>query len=79
MNEKNNDKNNPGYKHFIIQPVPGGSLTWAKGTYHSIAGKITVSWKKEQGSFMLEVEVPVNTTATVVLPAGKNVSESGGM
>ena len=73
----NNDKDNAGYKHFIIQPVPGGSLTHAKGYYHSIAGRIGVSWKKEKDSFSMDVEIPVNTTATVVIPAGNAVTESG--
>ncbi|GAA4439951.1 hypothetical protein GCM10023091_22920 [Ravibacter arvi] len=66
-----------GYKTFTIHPRPGGSLTWAKGAYHSIAGKIDVSWKKENGSFLLDVDIPANTRATVVLPAGKAVLESG--
>ena len=73
----NNDKDNAGYKHFIIQPVPGGSLTHAKGYYHSIAGRIGVSWKKEKDSFSMDVEIPVNTAATVVIPAGNAVTESG--
>lgn len=65
----------PGYKQTLIHPQPGGSLTWAKGDYHSIAGKIAVSWKKEGGAFSLDVTIPANTTATVVLPSGKNVTE----
>lgn len=73
----NNDKDNAGYKHFIIQPVPGGSLTHAKGSYHSIAGRIGVSWKKEKENFSMDVEIPVNTTATVVIPAGNGVTENG--
>jgi alpha-L-rhamnosidase len=67
----------PGYKEFIIHPQPGGSLTWAKGSYRSIAGTIGVSWKKEQENFFLDVEVPVNTRATVVLPAGGVLTEGG--
>ncbi|MDQ3535578.1 MAG: glycoside hydrolase family 78 protein [Bacteroidota bacterium] len=73
----NNDRDHPGYKHFTIQPIPGGTLTWARGSYHSIAGTIAVSWKKKNKYFLLDVEVPVNTTATVVLPHGKSISESG--
>jgi alpha-L-rhamnosidase len=69
----------PGYSHFTINPVPGGSLTWAKGTYHSIAGDIGVSWEKNEAVFSLDVEVPVNVTADVCLPSGdiKKIAESG--
>ncbi len=75
----NLDEEYPGYSRFIIKPEPGGSLTWAKGSYHSIAGPITVSWKKDSAAFTLEVEIPVNTTANVYLPSediGK-IRESG--
>ncbi len=66
-----------GYKHFTIKPRLGGSLTWAKGSYHSIAGKIAVDWKVDNGTFQLAVQIPANTTATVFLPSGKSISENG--
>lgn len=66
-----------GYKHFTIKPRLGGSLTWAKGSYHSIAGKIAVDWKVDTGTFQLSVQIPANTTATVFLPTGKNIRENG--
>lgn len=73
----NNDLDAPGYKHFFIEPIPGGSLTFAKGTYKSIAGNIEVSWKKDQGIFNLEVTIPANTTATVTLPGAGTITENG--
>ncbi|MBD2757636.1 family 78 glycoside hydrolase catalytic domain [Spirosoma validum] len=66
-----------GYKHFTIKPRLGGSLTWAKGSYQSIAGKIAVDWKVDKGTFQLSVQIPPNTTATVFLPSGKSISENG--
>ncbi|RYF52205.1 MAG: alfa-L-rhamnosidase, partial [Cytophagaceae bacterium] len=66
-----------GYRHFTIKPRLGGSLTWAKGSYHSMAGKIAVDWKVDEGTFQLAVQIPANTTATVFLPAGKSISENG--
>jgi alpha-L-rhamnosidase len=65
----NPDSNSPGYKHLIIHPRPGGSLTWAKGAYNSIHGEISIAWKLEDEAFILTVEIPANTTATLVLPA----------
>jgi alpha-L-rhamnosidase len=61
----------PGYKHFTIHPRPGGTLTWAKGSYNSITGRIVSDWKKEKGVFTLKIEIPANTTATVILPTGR--------
>lgn len=71
------DERFPGYQHFYIQPVPGGSLTWAKGSYHSVAGKIGVSWKQEGEGSTYEIAIPVNSTATVTLPTVKNILEGG--
>ena len=67
----NPDEEHPGFKHFTIRPRPGGGLTWAKGSYKSMYGAIVSDWRIEQGSFMLTVKVPVNTTATVYVPASK--------
>jgi len=72
----NPDSEYPGYEHFTIQPRPGGTLTWAKGSYNSIRGEIATSWKIENGKFILKVKIPANSTATVVLPNGK-IEETG--
>lgn len=72
----NNDPQQPGYKHFFIEPVPGGSLSFAKGTYNSIAGKIEVSWSKTGDEFSLEVTVPANSSATITIPFGKMITEN---
>lgn len=64
----NPDSSNPGYEHFRIAPRPGGSLTWAKGSYYSIRGEISSSWRIEGDLLTLEVSIPINTTATVILP-----------
>jgi len=64
----NPDDAQPGYKHFTIHPRPGGTLTWAKGSYNSIHGLIASEWKNDNGIFILNVEIPVNTSATVILP-----------
>ena len=34
------DENNPGYKHFYIEPIVGGGLSYAKGSYESVYGTI---------------------------------------
>ena len=64
------DPERPGYEHVLIAPEPGG-LAWARATYHSVSGPISSGWRQEDGTFQLDVEIPANVTATVVLPGGE--------
>ncbi|MBV9469746.1 MAG: family 78 glycoside hydrolase catalytic domain [Abitibacteriaceae bacterium] len=64
----NGDPAAPGFNHFFIKPQVLGDLTWARGEYDSIHGKIVSDWKLQDGQFKLDVTVPVNTTAMVVIP-----------
>jgi alpha-L-rhamnosidase len=68
----------PGFKHFIIKPEPT-NLEWAKGKYESVYGTIASEWKKENGVFIHDIEVPVNTTATYYALVAKttNLKEGG--
>ncbi len=66
------DPDNPGYKHILIAPQPGGGLTHAKGKIDSVYGEIVSSWQiDDAGVFTLNVTIPANTTATVTLPDGQ--------
>jgi hypothetical protein len=69
----------PGYKKILIRPQPVGDVTWAKANYESVHGKITVDWKRTDGSLTLKATIPANTTATVYVPAKleSKVTESG--
>jgi len=66
------DPKNPGFRHFFIQPEVVGDMTFAKADYQSVYGKIVSSWEKKEGKFILEVEIPVNTSATIKLPVAKD-------
>ena len=61
---------NPGYRHFLLQPVPGGSLTHAKASLDTPFGKITSEWEKTGNGFNYACTVPANTTAQLILPDG---------
>ncbi len=69
----------PGYKKIRIQPHPGGNLSYANADYETVYGKLSVHWKMEDGKMMMDIEIPVNTTAIVYVPAGNigSVNESG--
>ncbi|MFA5292842.1 MAG: glycoside hydrolase family 78 protein [Phycisphaerae bacterium] len=59
----------PGFKKIIINPQPGGKLSWAKTSYDSIYGKIVSDWKIKNGLFRLKISIPANTSAIVYIPA----------
>lgn len=69
----------PGYKTILIRPVIRNGLSWARTSYDSINGTIATEWKHEGNRVELKVVVPVNTTATVCVPAMDvaHVTESG--
>jgi alpha-L-rhamnosidase len=65
------DPEEPGYKHIIIRPQPGGGLTWARAELATRYGKAACSWKLEGGQLAVKAVVPPNTWATVILPGAK--------
>jgi alpha-L-rhamnosidase len=58
-----------GYKHIVIHPRPGGSLTSARAHLDTIRGRIATHWRREQGYFHLDLQLPPATTATLHLPS----------
>ncbi len=67
----------PGYEHVLIAPKPG-PLEWARASYRSVRGSITSAWRQDGDTFRLDVEVPANVTATVVLPDGERCDVGSG-
>lgn len=63
------DPEEPGYKHIIMHPSPGGGLTYATTELDSMYGKIRSAWTQDNNRFDWQVTVPANTTATVYIPA----------
>ena len=58
----------PGYKSILIAPRPGGSLTHAQASLKTLYGSIGSSWKLDNGNFTLDIVIPNNTNAEVILP-----------
>ncbi|MEP7142383.1 MAG: family 78 glycoside hydrolase catalytic domain [Ferruginibacter sp.] len=69
----------PGFEKIVIKPQPAGDLTWARGSYISVRGKIESDWKISGADFILNVSIPGNTQATIYIPSKENaaVTESG--
>ncbi len=66
-----------GYKNIIIKPQPAGDIKNAKATYHSPYGLIKTYWEKENDVFVLNVSIPVNTTAEIYLPGSNKAIKTG--
>jgi alpha-L-rhamnosidase len=74
------DEKAPAYKKILIQPRIGGKeITSARATHYSMYGRIVSGWNITHEEISVEVEVPVNTSATIILPFAKqeDVKESG--
>nr|WP_246087022.1 alpha-L-rhamnosidase C-terminal domain-containing protein [Nocardioides humi] len=69
----------PGYRRFRVVPAVDGALTDARGELDSVYGTIATDWERQDDDLTLDVDVPVNTTAEVVLPAANTwaVTEGG--
>jgi len=68
-----------GFRRVIIDPRPVGDITWANSWYDTIRGPVASNWSLDEERFQLDVEIPVNTTALVRIPAASasDVLEGG--
>jgi alpha-L-rhamnosidase len=65
-----NSFDNAGFRKFILHPHYGGTITYARGHYDSVSGRITSDWKrKEDGVFEYKFTIPANTVAIVYIPS----------
>jgi alpha-L-rhamnosidase len=60
-----------GFGRLLLRPHPGGSLSWARGSYRSVRGPISTGWKRAGDRFTFQVELPPNVTASVRIPSGQ--------
>lgn len=75
----NIDPQEPGYKHVIFRPQPGGELPFVRAGIETIYGEVTSSWELVGDELRVSVSVPANTMATVHLPGAvlDRVTEGG--
>ncbi len=67
-----------GYKKIRIKPHPGGNLNYANADLETGYGKLSIHWKIADGKFIMDIEIPVNTSASIYIPAGsaENITEN---
>lgn len=65
----NPDPDNPGFRHTIIKPQVLQNLEYAGASYESPYGTIESRWEWDEKDLLLNLGIPANTTATLILPA----------
>ena len=76
------DEENPGFRHVIIEPELDNRVqdpvTSASGSYDSVRGTVSSAWDVgADNKVTLRVNVPANTTATLLLPAALETVKEG--
>lgn len=74
----NFDPQQPGFRHILFRPHFVEGLDWVKAEYRSVNGPIRSEWKRDGGKVRLTVDVPVNTTGTVIV-GDKEIPVSAGV
>ncbi|MBN1131957.1 MAG: family 78 glycoside hydrolase catalytic domain [Bacteroidales bacterium] len=65
------EKEVPGYKKSVIKPVLTERLSYASGSHQTPYGTLSSKWEVKGTTLHLNVSVPVNTTATIFIPAAE--------
>ncbi len=69
LNPSSGEDQVTGFRHALIAPKPDQSLQWARARYRSAAGLYESGWRfDEAGQITIEISIPFNASARVVLP-----------
>ncbi|MDO4557903.1 MAG: family 78 glycoside hydrolase catalytic domain, partial [Planctomycetia bacterium] len=71
------DPSGVAFRKIRLTPRPVGDLTSASSTIRTPYGELSSAWRVENGTFIHDIRIPVNTTAVVVLPYGGGEKEVG--
>ena len=55
-------------ERITIRPALVDGLNWVTGSYNSVLGWVNTEWQRDGDDIRVTVNIPPNTTATVVLP-----------
>ncbi|OPZ32095.1 MAG: Bacterial alpha-L-rhamnosidase [Bacteroidetes bacterium ADurb.BinA174] len=73
------DTKSAGYRHLLLKPHPSKKLEFSKATFESAYGTVTSGWERKDGKILVNLVVPPNAKATVILQTDNpsNVTEAG--
>ncbi len=58
----------PGFKKILIAPMPAEGLDWVNVSYETPYGLLISNWEKSDEIFKVNITVPSNSSALLVLP-----------
>ncbi len=69
----------PGYKKISIMPHPGGNFSYVNADLETNYGLVSSHWKINGNQFVLDIDIPANTSASIYLPTSNasSIMESG--
>ena len=67
-----------GENHFVITPIPGGTLTHAEANYKSLYGEVKSGWEKTESGIQYSITIPSNCTAEIRLADGRTENVTAG-
>ena len=73
------DEEKPAYEHIIIRPQVVSDIDWVKASKNTPYGQISVDWQKKGNKFILDVCIPVGSSATLYMPDGKTTKVGSGV
>jgi alpha-L-rhamnosidase len=73
------DPNGVAFEKIVLRPQMVHDLAWVKASHTSVNGRIISEWERTGQAVTMRVTIPVNTTATVYVPAAEasSITESG--
>lgn len=73
------EKHSAASREIIIKPELTGDIRFVDAAFISPYGKIISQWKRDNNILQMNVTIPVNTSATIYIPAGPDaiIKESG--
>ena len=63
-----------GYRHVLIEPNMVEDLDWASASIGTVRGRVSCSWKKKPGAVSMEVAIPANSDARIVVPPSEKMT-----
>lgn len=64
------DPAQPGYRHIVFRPRPGGGITWAEASLETAHGRVSIRWDRGPEELRVRLTVPSGTRATFHPPEG---------
>ncbi len=73
------DPQQPGYRHIVFRPQLVNGLSKVAYSNETSLGTAGIVWQQKEGKLLVDVNVPVGSTATVYIPAKRvqDITESG--